>query len=422
MSVAEPTPASPPPAAPIAPRIEALRRYCANCGAELHGPFCHACGQPEKTPIRDLLSLTSDAAGYVFDLDSRLLRTLGLLFFRPGRLTEQYLSGKRVSFVKPLRMYLVVSFLMFIAIGIGTQSSEQSPIQFKLSDPDSGSVQAEGAQTPEETLAELDKAQAQIAQERSTASPAGAIALDAVALGLEQAREEVRAEMSAQAAAAGEKAPAENAAATEPGAAGEPAQPAAAADQSSPRKDPYRVSFNDKPWHEVDNPVHIDMLGEAGNRQLNAFVGLVLRKAEIAEKEPERLSQEFFQVLPQAMFFLLPLFALLLKGVLIFKRRLYLEHLMVALHSHTFLFAATTCLLLLALADGLGPAWLQSLWGWLTAAIWIWIPLYLLLMQKRVYRQSWLGALFTYGIVGTLYTMLISFTALGALLVSLTHL
>ena len=122
------------------------------------------------------------------------------------------------------------------------------------------------------------------------------------------------------------------------------------------------------------------------------------------------------------MFFLLPLFALLLKGVLIFKRRLYLEHLMVALHSHTFLFAATTCLLLLALADGLGPAWLQSLWGWLTAAIWIWIPLYLLLMQKRVYRQSWLGALFTYGIVGTLYTMLISFTALGALLVSLTHL
>lgn len=414
MSVAEPTPASPPPAAPIAPRIEALRRYCANCGAELHGPFCHACGQPEKTPIRDLLSLTSDAAGYVFDLDSRLLRTLGLLFFRPGRLTEQYLSGKRVSFVKPLRMYLVVSFLMFIAIGIGTSSTDEPPIKVRLAGDDASAI-ADG-KSPQQALEDIAKARAEIEKDRATADTAGALALDAVSLGLDQAEREVRAELAAEAAIGVAQSPG----ATGTGASGD----SAAADPASDSKKRSRpnISFNDKPWHPVDNPLRWDILGESGNQRLNAFIELVIQKTEIAEKEPQRLQQEFFQVLPQAMFFLLPLFALLLKGVLVFKRRLYLEHLMVALHSHTFLFAAITCLVLLGVADGRVPVWLDSVCNWLTVLLWIWIPLYLLLMQRRVYRQSWLGALLTYGIVGTLYMFLISFTALGALLVSLTHL
>ena len=40
------------------------------------------------------------------------------------------------------------------------------------------------------------------------------------------------------------------------------------------------------------------------------------------------------------MFVLIPLFALLLKLFYVFRRRLYMEHLIVALHSHAFLFLA----------------------------------------------------------------------------------
>ena len=51
-----------------------------------------------------------------------------------------------------------------------------------------------------------------------------------------------------------------------------------------------------------------------------------------------------------------------------------------------------------------------------------WLPLNLFLTQKRVYRQGWFGALCTYGIIGTLYVILFSFTALGALVMSLVNL
>ena len=58
-------------------------RSCENCGVALQGPFCHVCGQPEKTPIRNLLSLSSDAFDYLFNVDARVWRTLVSLFFRP---------------------------------------------------------------------------------------------------------------------------------------------------------------------------------------------------------------------------------------------------------------------------------------------------------------------------------------------------
>ena len=91
-------------------------RQCENCEIPLQGPFCHQCGQPEKTPIRDLVSLSTDAFDYLFDVDSRVWRTLTSLFFAPGKLTEAYLRGKRMSFVRPLRIYLVISALLFIVV------------------------------------------------------------------------------------------------------------------------------------------------------------------------------------------------------------------------------------------------------------------------------------------------------------------
>ena len=56
-------------------------KACQNCNVPLRGPFCHQCGQPEKTPIRDLVSLSTDAFDYLFDVDARVWRTLVSLFF-----------------------------------------------------------------------------------------------------------------------------------------------------------------------------------------------------------------------------------------------------------------------------------------------------------------------------------------------------
>jgi len=113
------------------------------------------------------------------------------------------------------------------------------------------------------------------------------------------------------------------------------------------------------------------------------------------------------------MFILLPLFAALLKFMFIFSKRLYLEHLTVALHSHSFIFL---CILLIQLI-GLCQPYLNAHYpllgngaDFLEVVIALWMPIYLFIMQKRVYRQGVLLTTIKYFIVGSLYMLMIVFT------------
>jgi hypothetical protein len=83
---------------------------CLNCGAALVGPFCHACGQRDEPRVRPVRELLADAADDLLSWDSRLLRTARGLA-RPGFLTREHLAGRRVHYVPPLRLYLLVSAL-----------------------------------------------------------------------------------------------------------------------------------------------------------------------------------------------------------------------------------------------------------------------------------------------------------------------
>jgi hypothetical protein len=98
-----------------------------------------------------------------------------------------------------------------------------------------------------------------------------------------------------------------------------------------------------------------------------------------------------------------------------------MEHLIVALHSHAFLCLAVLSMVLLATAEDAvaGSAVAVGALDLLEAALWIWMPLYLLLMQKRVYRQGWLMTLLKYFVLGLCYTVLISFGAAFTMLAGL---
>ena len=122
------------------------------------------------------------------------------------------------------------------------------------------------------------------------------------------------------------------------------------------------------------------------------------------------------------MIVILPIFALLLKICFVFKRRLYMEHLIVALHSHSFICLSLILIALIKYAmDAVAPysSALETVFGWLMGLTIAWIPIYLLIMQKRVYKQWWITTLLMYIVVGTLYLALISFGMLGAMIVSL---
>jgi Protein of unknown function (DUF3667) len=101
---------------------------CANCGVALAGPYCHACAQPAKNPDRSIGSLLAEGVEHLFHADLRLFHTLPLLVLKPARLTREYLAGRRYSQTPPLRLFLVVVLLVFLAGGLKELARPAGPL------------------------------------------------------------------------------------------------------------------------------------------------------------------------------------------------------------------------------------------------------------------------------------------------------
>ncbi len=90
---------------------------CQNCGAMLSGPFCHACGQSGHVH-RTLGHVVEEFAHGVFHVESKGWRTLPMLVVNPGRLTREYIHGKRARYIAPLALFLFMVFLTFFTFGM----------------------------------------------------------------------------------------------------------------------------------------------------------------------------------------------------------------------------------------------------------------------------------------------------------------
>jgi hypothetical protein len=173
--------------------------------------------------------------------------------------------------------------------------------------------------------------------------------------------------------------------------------------------------FGTEPWDEENNPVKVDSLPGFVNDWLNRQIAHGKDNIARAQKDPSLYFRALLGAVPSALFLLVPVFALLLKLAYLGSGRLYLEHLVVALYSHAYL-----CLVLLAffllvvLNHAVAPHWAAFDWisGTLGTLMWLWLPVYLLLMQKRVYGNGWPVTLLRYLVIGNLYFVLLTFAAL----------
>ena len=86
---------------------------CANCATAVNGNFCPACGQETTLHVPSAREFLHEFIGHYVALEGKLWKTLGLLLFKPGRLTCEYIEGRRVRFVQPLRLYLTLSIIFF---------------------------------------------------------------------------------------------------------------------------------------------------------------------------------------------------------------------------------------------------------------------------------------------------------------------
>jgi hypothetical protein len=87
---------------------------CKNCDAVLLGRFCANCSQAADVHVPSTMELVHDLLEGLTHSDSRLWRTLKFLWFKPGRLTQEFIAGRRAAYLPPFRLYLILSIVFFL--------------------------------------------------------------------------------------------------------------------------------------------------------------------------------------------------------------------------------------------------------------------------------------------------------------------
>jgi hypothetical protein len=119
---------------------------CANCGEPVSDRFCGHCGQRLEHRVHSLSEFMGEAAEVITHADSRVWRTFVPLLFRPGFLTQQYLAGRRASYLPPFRLYIVLSVVFFLMVSLAIRTTHVSVV-----------TPAKAHVTAADTLAELQK-------------------------------------------------------------------------------------------------------------------------------------------------------------------------------------------------------------------------------------------------------------------------
>ncbi|MEJ1097638.1 MULTISPECIES: DUF3667 domain-containing protein [unclassified Pseudoxanthomonas] len=378
---------------------------CENCETTLQGGFCHLCGQNAHSPLRHTGHALEEVFESFWHLDGRVFRTLRELL-SPGRLANAYLAGHRVRYIAPLRLFVILSVLTFFVAQYvvhftGPANLPAIPVPpGQVAAPgneNAGGVDFQHLKTAEEVLTLRDETVGGLLAARATLPPV-------LAHPRQQIEQNIRSTQARARQRVTELQP-DHPMLSKPDLIPE--------DQDVTGPDPGSLfSSGGKRWHPTDNPVHVTWLPDLANRWLNKKLARAQENLPRMQRDPELFKEAFIGAVPSALFVLVPVFALLLKLGYLGSRRSYLEHLVVALYSHAWL-----CLALLSIfaLNGLGDLiapyapWLGTVAGFVVSLVVIWMPGYLLLMQKRVYQQSWWITIPKYLVLGSLYFTLVVF-------------
>jgi len=388
---------------------------CSNCHAPVEGAYCSQCGQSIESTLKYFWTVIMHLLDDIFSFDSRASRTLWPLMFRPGFLTDEYIAGRRVHYVPPIRLYLFISIVFFISLKFTVTSEDnnfvningQQALMVKVADHVSTlEVQRKALELEQpidsaaliEISTEIDK----FTEYKADLARTENLILSSIAneiIRLEFDKIDDKATLSTKKLERLDH----------------------LSKQIIKARNGELIEFKQSPLsigNNEDGSLSFDFLSKEQNVKLNAYVELLGQKANKAfQSDTGPLVQQVIEKLPQLMFILLPLFALLLKIIFIFSKRLYLEHLTVALHSHSFIFLT---ILLLQLSNVIQDELLEegstveSILTALSVGFLVWIPIYLFMMQKRVYKQGYFFTTVKYIFIGTSYTLLIVGTGMIA--------
>jgi len=330
---------------------------CLNCGAYMRGQYCAVCGQRSRSRLISLWELISDAFGDLLEIDSRLWRTLVPLLIRPGRLTHDYLQGRRARYMPPFRMYLVLSLLFFV---VAFFDPREDLSLFFEPEPEASSEDAAGAAEPAE----------------------------------EAVREKLD-ELVDQGVIVGDDLP---------------------EDLTAPNSG-FNIQFNDE-GELVESKCETDA---SDVEDLPAWLQRRLtpeRLQRVCERTQIDGGRAFLDKLvdniPAALIILLPLMAFVLKALYPLSRRYYAEHLLFFVHFHAFFFMILSLqIMLMRLSTWLHIPQALAILAVVVASFYV--PVYLFMSMRRVYAQGRFITLLKYIVLIIAYVFGFMATMLGAL-------
>ena len=100
-------------------QVQHAATCCPNCATQLSGNFCQGCGQAAHLHVPSAREFLHEFIAHYVALEGKLWKSMALLIFRPGRLTRDYIEGKRVRYIEPLRLYLTFSIIFFAIFKLG---------------------------------------------------------------------------------------------------------------------------------------------------------------------------------------------------------------------------------------------------------------------------------------------------------------
>lgn len=279
--------------------------YCLNCNHPVSGNFCANCGQENEDQTVAVKLLFTDFLAELASFDSKLVRTVVPLMIRPGFLTNEYNAGRRVSYLSPLKLYLVTSLVYFLVL---------SSVIARMSANDLKLDETPPAQTTQKAGVQVGKSGVHFE-----------------------------------------------------------------GDHLPKTEKEYKTAQRKLDAKHRDSP----------------FEQFITRQAIKINNDPKDYLQKVMDMIPKVMFFLLPLFALLLKLVYLRSRRYYVEHLIFALHCHAFVYLILT---LITLYDN----------GIFVALVSLAIFTYFLKAMRVVYKQSRLKTFVKFCLLAGCYSVVLS--------------
>jgi hypothetical protein len=340
--------------------METNGNTCLNCSAPLppDAVFCPQCGQKDKDTRVSFIKIVREALATLLNLDSALLRTLpGLLV--PGKLTMEFFRGRQKRYMNPVRLFLWVTVILIALITLRTNNGDQMKINGDLFNNIKETWHLKKALSPLDSA--MADTRAYFPEQRL-----GPVFDSIRSLYLQRL----------------------------------PTQ-----------KDSLDLHQNltfgiedDSLLISMDDLYTLTPHKILDKYQVNGFWNRLITQQKIKFFASDTsFGPYLIGKLTWAILILMPLLALIMKLLYIRRDFFYVEHIIFAIHTHTMAFVAFSIALL-------AEPWLdiESFFGYLLLGV----GAYVLLSQKRYYRQGWLKTFLKFGILQIFYAILIVFVLL----------